>query len=276
MDANPELTTLTVLYEQVVSSIDELLSGLGPEDFDCPTDLEHWNVRDCLAHLGAFEVIASGTTAHAADTDVSHLPHATGFNETIEKDIEHRRSWPIEQIVEEFRTGTAKRLEAMRGWSDADWDGTTLLPFGEMPTKNIMPIRIIDLHYHEQDMRRACGVPGGLDGEVARFVAERVGRALPKIVGKDAGAKAGQSIVINLTSHAGRTIAIVVDAVGKAGFTDTPPADPTLRLACDLETYLMLHGGRRTAEQLEAEGRLSITGDRDLAARVIPAMAVTP
>lgn len=267
---------LTVLYEQVVSSIDELISGLEGADFEADTDLEHWTVRDALAHLSAFEMIASRAVPHASETDVSHLPHATGFNETVEKDIEFRRHWPVERVVEEFRSGTVKRLEQLRAWGDSDWNGTTLTPFGEMPSRNIMPIRIIDLHYHEQDMRRAVGVPGGLDGEVARFVAGRVGQALPKIVGKDGGGQPGQSVVINLTSHAGRTISVVVGVDGKAAFADTPPAEPTLRLTCDLETYLMLHGGRRAWETLEREGRLTVTGDRDLAARVLPAMAVTP
>ncbi|MFP5224523.1 MAG: maleylpyruvate isomerase family mycothiol-dependent enzyme [Actinomycetota bacterium] len=276
MDANPAPETITLLYEQVVSSIDEMISGTPVDAWDNHTDLEGWSVRDNLAHLGAFEAIAAGLAEHAADTDVSHHPRAIGFNETVERDIELRRSWPVEQVVQEFRLATATRLSQIGSWDEAAWETTTLTPFGPMPSINIMPIRIIDLHYHEQDMRRATDNPGGLDGEVARFVVARMHGALPKIFGKGGGATPGQSLVINLTSHAGKTLALQVNEDGKAAFCEQAPEDPTLRIACDLETYLMLHGGRRDWQRLESEGMLTVTGDRDLASRVLPAMAVTP
>jgi uncharacterized protein (TIGR03083 family) len=276
MDANPGPETITLLYEQVVSSIDEMISGTPEDAWDNDTDLEGWTVKDNLAHLASFEAIASGLTQHAGDTDVSRYPRAVGFNEPIERDIEARRSWPAGKVVAEFRVATAARLGQLKAWDEAEWAGTTLTPFGEMPSLNIMPIRIIDLHYHEQDMRRATDNPGGLDGGVARFVATRMRGALPKIFGKGGEAKPGQSLVINLTSHAGQTIALQVSDEGRAEFLDQAPADPTLRIACDLETYLMLHGGRRDWQTLEKQGRLTVTGDQDLAGRVLPAMAVTP
>jgi hypothetical protein len=50
------------------------------------------------------------------------------------------------------------------------------------------------------------------------------------------------------------------------------PAHPDVRLGMDLETYIVLSGGRRPPEEVTVD----ITGDEILGHRVLAAMAVTP
>ena len=50
------------------------------------------------------------------------------------------------------------------------------------------------------------------------------------------------------------------------------PDEPTTRLRTDRESFILLAGGRRTAEP----GRVEVSGDAELAERVLAAMAVTP
>jgi hypothetical protein len=139
-----------------------------------------------------------------------------------------------------------------------------------------MPIRILDLYFHEQDLRRATGNPGHLDGEAAQFCFERMRGVLPKVLGKDAGVGGDQTIVFNLTSHAGETLAFAANTEGRIAETSEVPKEPTVRIATDLERFLMLTGGRRDPEAHLADGGVTLTGDRELGAAIMRALAVTP
>lgn len=265
------------LYEQVVSSIDELIGSLREEDWSRATDCPAWTVKDMLAHLSSFEAIASGLAEHAADQDVSALAHAVGFNETVEKDVQARKSWEPQRIAQELLDGGQQHAKALRSISDQDYEaGVTKLPFGEMPSKDILPIRILDLYFHEQDLRRATGNPGHLDGDVARFCFERMRRAIPQVLGKVVGISGDQTVVLNLTSHVGETVAFGIGEGGRVVELADLPMEPTVRIACDLEQFLMLTGGRGDWRARAAQGAISIAGDRDLAERIIDSLAVTP
>lgn len=275
MDASRE--RIARLYEQTVSSIDEVLGQLQPEDWMRRTDCPAWSVGDIVAHLSSFEAIATGLATHAQDTDVSNHAHATGFNEPIERDVELRRGWSAERVVEEFRDATLKRAEALRGISDEAYETSQLeLPFGPSSEKDFMPIRIFDLYFHEQDIRRATGHPGHLDGEVAGFWFERMQANLAGILGKRTKPEPGTTIVFNVTSHAGRTLAFETDANGRVALTDTVPPEPSVRIVLDLETFLMLAGGRKPVAELLDAGRVTLHGDRALGERILEALAVTP
>jgi hypothetical protein len=50
------------------------------------------------------------------------------------------------------------------------------------------------------------------------------------------------------------------------------PAEPTVTLRTDLESYVVLCGGRRPAADVD----VTVEGDPELGRRVLDAMAVTP
>jgi hypothetical protein len=52
----------------------------------------------------------------------------------------------------------------------------------------------------------------------------------------------------------------------------TDPSTPTVSLRMDVETFVVLAGGRRPADAVPAE----VTGDEALGRRILEAMAVTP
>ena len=64
----------------------------------------------------------------------------------------------------------------------------------------------------------------------------------------------------------------VVGDDGRARPVVPPPDAPTTKLTMDLETYVVLAGGRRDPADVE----VTITGDEDLGRRVLGRMAVTP
>jgi hypothetical protein len=49
-----------------------------------------------------------------------------------------------------------------------------------------------------------------------------------------------------------------------------------VRITLDLEGFIILGGGRRPPADLVASGQVTVHGDKDLAMRILDALAVTP
>lgn len=260
------------LMEQAFSAVDEVCSQLGDTEWDLPTDCPAWTVKDNLSHLASFEAIATGTAVRS-DVDVSHLSHVTGdaFAEMNEREVEARRLLPGPQILDEFRDATAKRIKQLSGLDEAGWETEIPSPVGNLHQRNFLSIRILDVFYHEQDMRRATSRPGHLDGEVARFVFERMATvALTRITGKNA--PEGARVVYDIAAP-GRPVGISVRE-GK-GILETID-DPSIRLSMDFEAFFMLLGGRKKPKELHDAGRLAFEGDPAVVHDILANINVVP
>lgn len=263
------------LLEQVYSSVEEVCSQLDEGDWDKPTDLPGWTVKDNLSHLVSYEAIISGRPRAPEDVDISHATHVTDdFQAVNEREVEWRRPRPGLEVLEEWREVTADRAKALAQMDAAAWETTMSSPFGPMPARDFVGIRLLDLFYHEQDIRRAVDKPGHLDGAVARTCFERLATlSAPRVVGKGAGAPDGATVVFDVASP-GRRFAVGVEA-GRGALIE-PPSDPTVTIACDVETFLCLSGGRWQPSYALAAGRVTVTGDEQLGRKVLDAMSVIP
>jgi uncharacterized protein (TIGR03083 family) len=264
---------LAEMMEQAWSSFEEVASQLSAEEWDLPTDCPAWAVRDQVAHINGIEATRLGRPRQPGDP--IKAPHVRNpMGEINEREIEGRRDRAPELLLEEYRDVTAERAKFLRSLSEDEWQGETEGVFGRAPMAEVIKIRILDVFYHEQDIRVATARPGHMKGDVARFVFERMASAMPFVVGKRAAASEGQSVLFEV-GDPGETFAIGVVA-GRGEPLVPLPDDPTVRLQMDCETFLRLCGGRWTSQRVEEEGRLRVTGDRDLADRVLSNMAVTP
>lgn len=263
------------LMEQAFSAVEEVCSQLGDTEWDLPTDCPAWTVKDNLSHLASFEAVATGTPP-ASDVDVSHLPHTAGnaFVELNEKEVEKRRPLHGKEILDEFREVTRRRIDQLRAFDDAAWQRELPTPVGTLQQRSALPIRILDVFYHEQDIRRAIGRPGHMDGDVARFVFERMASfALPRIVSKEAAAPEG-SVVVFAVGAPGRTIAIETRE-GKGVVVDAPES-PSARFDLSCETLFCLLGGRWTPQRARTDGDLRTTGDDALIDAILAKIVVVP
>ena len=264
---------LAQLMEQAWSSMEEVCSQLTPEEWDLPTDCPGWSVRDQVAHIDAIEARRLGRPA--APGDPIQAPHVRNdFGARNERDIEHRRGRTTDELMDEYRDVTAERAKFLYGLSEEEWAAETDGVAGRAPMAEVIKIRILDVFYHEQDIRVATARPGHMKGDVARFVFERMAAAMPFVVGKRAATSEGQSVVFEVGSP-GETFAIGMSG-GRGGPLPEMPKEPTVRLSMDCETFLRLAGGRWAPKRIEAQGRLHILGDRDLADRILANMAITP
>lgn len=269
----PTNTEMLDLFEQTASSIDEVCSSLAESDWDLPTDLPGWSVKDNLSHLAHYESTALGRPS-PDDVDISHCAHVSNdFQAANERGVEHRRARSGREILEEFRVAATERIKLVRDFDDAGWETTFTIPVGEMRHDQGLPIRVLDLYYHEQDIRRAVNRPGHLNGAVARMVAERYRNSMGYVVGKNAGAPDGARVRFQIGPPA-RTFDIVM--IDGRGTPTDPEGEPDVTFTGDAEAFFCLVGGRWTPQRALDEGRWSARGDTDLIERIHAGIAIVP
>src|SRR5207249_2570115 len=173
---------LAELMEQAWSSMEEVASSLTPEEWDGPTECPGWSVKDQLAHVAATESMLLGRKG--AEGEALEAPWVRNpVGEVNERELESRRPLPPEEILAEYREVTAERGKVLAEIPDDEWIEEAQGVLGRAPLTEVISIRIVDVHYHEQDLRRATGRPGHMSGDVARLVFERMAGAMPFVVG---------------------------------------------------------------------------------------------
>jgi len=260
-------------WEVAVTDVVALLRGLAPEEWEAPTDLAGWNVRAVAAHLAHLEAELAGDEQDPVE--VPELDHITSLMGVYtEMGPLARRDWPTEEIVDELESSAAKRLAELRAAMPTDPKGSPPITPGGIgwSWETLLSNRPLDVWMHEQDIRRAVDRPGGLDTLPARHVLGVFLRGLPFVVGKRVGPPAGTTVVLDVTGPIPAQTAVVMDSEGRGNRLQGNPDDPTVTLRMDLESYVILSGGRRDPSDVPVE----IEGDHELGALIVSALAVTP
>jgi uncharacterized protein (TIGR03083 family) len=261
---------LTEQLAETWASIDALAQSLTPEQWSNPTDCPGWTVRDHVAHLIGTESMLAGhpTPPGAADAEASaHVRNDVGrFNELW---VAALRGRDTADVLAEFRRVTGERLEALRGRPEDQWDAPSWTPVGQDTYRRFMQIRVFDCWVHEQDVRRAVGRPGHLDGPAAEQAIDEIERALGYIVGKKAGVPNGSRLTIELSGPVRRFIHVAVDGRAAVVRSLDRPADVTVRL--DSGTFAALACGRADP----ARAQVTVAGDQSLGRRVVDNLAFT-
>ncbi|HVL91440.1 MAG TPA: maleylpyruvate isomerase family mycothiol-dependent enzyme [Actinomycetota bacterium] len=260
---------VVALLDQVWSSIEEMCASFTPADWSKQTDLPGWSVQDQLAHLCGIESLLLGRPQPAALAQ-PWPPHVRNeLGAMNEAQIEERRAWAPEDVLTEFLELTAERLKVLAELSPAEMDAEVTGPLGKGKLRDFLQIRVMDSFLHEQDMRRATGNPGSMDGEAASFAVGRMNAALPYVVAKKAGVAEGASVAFEITGPAGFTGAVVVEG-GRGRFEEGNASGATATLTMDAETFLMLTSGRIAPDR----ATVTVTGDDALAGRVLDSINV--
>ena len=248
--------------EAVWRSIDGLCAGLSEAQWKTVTDCPGWSVQDQLSHLAGSEngLLGRPRPDHTVPT-LTHIKNDVGANNEIV--VDYRRPWSGAQVLEDFREATGERLTVLRAMDAGDFDAAAQTPIGPGTQRDYLAIRIFDAWVHEQDMRRALGIPGDLEGPVAEHSVGRMAMAVPYIVGRKVQPPDGTTVVLEVTGGAGRVLPVAMQGT-RANPLDSVPESPDARLEMDVETFLCLCCGRwDPAEPIES-GRVQISGDHAL------------
>jgi uncharacterized protein (TIGR03083 family) len=254
------------------ASIGALIDDLAPGDWDRPSPLPGWTVRDNLSHVIGTEAMLLGEAAPPPAGDRDQLPHVrNAIAEMNERWVQALRTAPPEVMRARFAQVSARRLDALGAMSQADFDAPSWTPVGENNYGRFMEIRLYDCWMHEQDMRDGAGRPGNEEGPAAeRSVDEAVG-ALGYLIGKRAGAPEGSLVHLELTGPVQRSL--YVEVAGRARVVADPDRPPTVTLSLSSNLFSRLTGGRTDAAAHASE--IAMSGDTVLGRRVAEHLAFT-
>ena len=258
---------LVNLMERVWRSIDSLCAPLTESEWKAATDCPGWSVQDQISHLAGAEsaIMGNADPAHTPE-DTSYVKNDVGkHNEVL---VDWRRSWPGQRVLQEFRELTGQRLNLLRSMSDDEFAAETQTPIGPGTVAEFVRIRIFDAWVHEQDIRRAVGRPGELEGPVAVHSVGRLARAMPFVVARKSQSPDGTTVVFDITGPAGRVLGVVVDG-SRGREAKQVPAEPTVRITMDVETFACLGCGRWEPEETLSSGKVRIEGDQSLGRTIV-------
>jgi uncharacterized protein (TIGR03083 family) len=279
--APDDRTGLIDALDQTVQSVIDLGFGCREEDFDRPTHCPGWSVKDQISHVVGVEKSFAGIRAEPVVVpDYPHLRHDAGRD--VEREVEARRGRTGRAVVAELADFHPERIASLRE-SPADLEtviGGALGP--ETTFGHLLRMRIMDTWVHEQDIRNALDRPGDLDTPAAAVFTEAALRALPRIISRVAGIGPGHAVVIDVTgpvvARAGARVITGEDErpYGEALFSGhhRPEGEEQLDVtSIHLTTHALTRraAGRRSTDEIH----YSVTGDEQIARRVLDALVVT-
>jgi uncharacterized protein (TIGR03083 family) len=254
------------------SALAELCAGLVPDQWETPTCLPGWSVRDVLSHVIGTDAGLMGEPA--PDVDVSHLTHMRNpIGEANEVWVEALRGKSGPEMVARLEDVTGRRLAELDAMDQEGFDAPSWTPAGRDETYGrFMRIRHYDCYLHEQDIRLALGMRVRETVDDLASVFDEVATGLGYIVGRRAALPEGTRLRIELTGPLPRTYLVKVD--GRAAVVDSLDGEPTVGIELSSARYLRLTGGRHDKGVATDEGVL-VTGDKELGAQLVANFSFT-
>ena len=258
------------LWDDVAQDTLAVVRELDGEEWQLPTALPGWDVRDVVAHLAHLESEAAGMPQ--PDGGGADQVEATGAMPTslTQAGVDARRDASGEELRAELEQACTTRREVLADLDTSDLSAPAPGLVGALgwDLRTWLRNRPVDLWVHATDLRRATGRTVRTDETGATHVARMLTGAFPFALRR---LPPGTSVVAEITGPQGRTLAAQVGDDGRAAPVD-PPAEPTVHLAMDDVTWLVLGSGREDP----AGAAVTITGDAALAQQVLGQLNVMP
>jgi uncharacterized protein (TIGR03083 family) len=286
--------------EHTWASVIAVCEPLDAAEWAAPTACPGWSVKDIVAHLAGIERTLQGQPQPAHELpDYPWIRNDIG--RLMEVAIDVRRPWPPDRVLAEFRAVTRERLEALRA-TELDPVAEVMGPLGTpAPLTRMLTIRTFDSWTHEQDIREALGLAGGLASPAAVVTRDLIVKSLRRVA-RNAGMAPGESVAIEVAAPDGAApdgaapdgaapdgaaadagtagpapVRVTVVAAENPGdrarvVEGIEPAAAHIRLG--FREFTRLAGGRLTVAEALAGG--SVDGDRELAERFLSGLTITP
>lgn len=269
------------VWRSACADFSALAHELTDEQWRLPTDCRGWSVGDMVAHVAALESELSGDEPLRVTID-EQAPHIKGPSGIYtERGVVARRDLPRDAVVAELDDAVSRRTALLEGESlDNPVGDPPITPGGiGWSWQTLLRNRPIDVWVHEQDIRRAIGIPGGLDSVAAEHTQFVFAATLPFVVAKAAQAPTGTTVVFDITGPVPAVYAVEVNDAGRGVGIGEPPGDPVLQFSLDTESFTILGAGRRDPSTLPiriAGAEAGYETGRELARRILLGMCFTP
>lgn len=273
--APPSKDATIAKLRDVWGSLARLADGLLEEEWELPTDCPGWTVRDQYAHLLTGESLVTGEPLpeHRADPLPPYVHNDIGeFNEHA---VDYWRGRPIHELIAAWHAMVRTRLADLAAATDEELAKDSWTPIGPGTVLDALQIRVLDHWVHEQDVRRATGRAGGMEGSAAAHTIDRLLTPLPRVVAKNAGVPDGGSVVLEILGPVRRQVSVTVTE-GRGQVVHRVSGTPTAKIRMDTEAFLILATGRRDPETMLPSGVVTLEGDTELAAAVVRNLNIMP
>ena len=157
--------------------------------------------------------------------------------------------------------------------TDDEWNAESFTPAGMDTYGRFMQIRVFDCWLHEQDVRDAVGRPGHETGLAVEVVLDEMATALGFVVGKKAGATAGQSVTFALTDGGAVVRQLHVEVGERATVVPALSGPATVTLTMPIGVMTRRCAGRVGPDDLLDQ--VAIDGELDLASRILANQSYT-
>lgn len=264
------LASYIAVGRRAIDDFVALLHELPDAAWSQPTDLPGWNVKAVASHVAHLESVLAGEPETRVDVgDSEYLTAPTA--EYTERGVVTRRDHEPAAIIAEIRASADTRFAALATEPPTDAAAKPALgvPGLSWTWETLLRNRALDVWMHEQDIRRAVGMPGNLDSPPALHTARYFAESLGYVIAKRAKAPAGTAVVVELLGAP--PVAFGVSDEGRGVPLPEIPDHPTVRIRLDLESYIVLAGGRREP----ADGAVQVEGDELLARRILGSLSMT-
>lgn len=263
MPAASERTAIIAALDDVWTNLAELGGHLSEGEWKTMTELPRWTVQDNYSHIVGTELMMLGRPDPEVDLG-DKLTFGNDIARLNEMSLELRRNRTGAEVLDEFRSVTDERRQALAANTDADFEAESFTPAGTDTFGRFMQIRVMDCWMHEQDVRAVLDRPGHIDGVATRVALDEICAITPYVVGKLAGAEDGQSVRLDLTGPDPRVIDVLVE--GRAAMVDGLE-NPTVTVSLPALSWTRLAGGRRPFD--ESDPATTVVGDHDLGHRIL-------
>lgn len=271
MNDSSRLAELVETWRDAISEFVDLVRDVPEDQWNLPTDLEGWSVKDNAAHTAHLEGVLAGAPEETIPVDEApHIKDIGGFY--TEQGVLARRERDMATLADEIEQAAATRHAELLASPPTDGAAAPpRTPAGiAWNNQTLLSNRPLDVWMHEQDIRRAIGRPGGYDTAPARHTIGKFGGALPMVLGKRVAPPIGTSVRIDVPEVA-MSWSAAIGEDGRAAAID-PSDAPTVRITLSAEDFVVLAGGRRGVEATTP----AYEGDEELGRAVLANFAVTP
>jgi uncharacterized protein (TIGR03083 family) len=259
---------------EVWASLDELLRTLDEHEWLAPSPLPGWSVQDNVSHIIGTEAMLAGEPGPDVEIDRSSLDHVHNdigaFNEQW---VQALRASPPNEVLSRFRELTGARLASLDRMSEDDWNAESFTPAGRDTYGRFMQIRVFDCWLHEQDIRDAVGRPGHESGLAVDVVLDELATALGFVVGKKAGAAAGDRVTFALTDGGAIVRRLHVEVGDRAAVVEELSGPPTVVLTMPVGVMTRRCAGRVAGDDLLDQ--VVIDGNLELASKILENQSYT-
>lgn len=263
--------TLVAEFDRTWRGVVATCGDLTEEQWQTPTALPGWSVKDNVSHIVSEEALLLGdpAPAHELPPDLTHL--RSDFARALEIPIDYRRSRSGGEVLAELQSVAARRLAVLRDYDENSLDDEVDFAGRLRPLRDALGIRLFDCWIHEQDIRRALQQPGNVDSAAAHLTLRRLVNALSHL-SADVPEAAGRTVVIKTTGPVTTTTTLRLGP--NPTCVDGADRDADVVITTSFETFIELTTGRASYDDRSSD--VVLTGDDALGHELVRHFAVTP